>query len=153
MTYLATFKLMMRLLFLYSQQTWLKVRSLLNYRILFSLRPLSHLLLVFTFLNNSIFFILSSYIVFRPPIVFIFLVFSPDSFHKLILQCWKKTVYLAPYVNGNICIFYYEMFAQDYMECNLFYITAKRVHCDEELQGDQTLNDHSHSQYFCSEQM
>lgn len=45
----------------------------------------------------------------------------------------------------------YEMFAQDYMEWNLFYITAKRVHCDEELQGDQTLNDHS--QHFCSEQM
>lgn len=47
----------------------------------------------------------------------------------------------------------YEMFAQGYMEWNLFYITAKRVHCKEELQGDQTLNDHSHSQYFCSEQM
>lgn len=47
----------------------------------------------------------------------------------------------------------YEMFAQNYMEWNLFYVTAKRVHCDEELQGDPALNDHSHPQHFCSEQM
>lgn len=47
----------------------------------------------------------------------------------------------------------YEMFAQNYMEWNLFYVTAKRVHCDEELQGDPALNDHSRPQHFCSEQM
>lgn len=47
----------------------------------------------------------------------------------------------------------YQTFAQDPMEWNLFYITAKRVHSDEELWGDPTLNDHSHSQLLCSEQM
>lgn len=47
----------------------------------------------------------------------------------------------------------YQMFAQDPMEWNLFYIAAERVHCDEEPWGHPTLNDHSHSQHFSSEQM
>jgi len=64
------------------------------------------------------------------------------------LSIWLHTLMkmFVPFTN-------YEMFAQDYMEWNLFYITAKSVHCDEELWGDPTLNDHSRSQHFCSEQM
>lgn len=57
--------------------------------------------------------------------------------------CWDAGKGLFIWLHMLINIFApttnYEMFAQDYMEWNLFYIIATRVHCDEELRGGSNM--------------